>query len=86
MINELFGQAIVNLFVGVLVGIVEAWNKKVFFVLFVIGLIIVIVSYLVLGSAYSAEYPWWRTVFGIVFVAIGIFAGERIYKEAFNKW
>ena len=58
MINELFGQAIIDFFVGALIGIIEAWNKKVLFGLIVIGLIIVIISYVVSGSAYSAEYPW----------------------------
>ena len=86
MINELFGEAIVSLFAGVLVGIIEAWNKKIFFMLFVLGLIFVIIGHIVAGSPYSAEYPWWRTIFGVFFMVIGVFAGERIYKEVFNKW
>ncbi|KKL78905.1 hypothetical protein LCGC14_2020170 [marine sediment metagenome] len=83
MINELFGDAVVGLFAGVLIGIIESWNKKVFFGLLVLGLIFVIIIHIFVGSPYSAEYQWWRTIFGVVFVVIGAKVGNFIYEETF---
>ena len=85
MINELFGQAILGWFIGTLTGIVLVWNEKVFYTLFIIGLVAVIVGILILGNPYSAEYPWWRTIFGVVFMFLGIQCGRVIGRAIFKK-
>ncbi len=83
MINELFGQAIVDLFVGFLMGIINAWNKKVMFILLIIAIIFVIIGsfYVGIDNIYTESWPWWRTLYGIVWVVLGMFAGKAAYEE-----
>ena len=85
--NELFGYAIINCFIGVLIGIVYAWNKKVITIVMIVGIIFVVISsfYVGIDNIYSATNPWWKTLFSAAFVFIGIKIGEIIYKEDFKK-
>ena len=85
MINELFGEAVLNLFIGVLIGIIWEWNEKIFYGLFIIGLILAIVGIIIIGNPYGVEYPWWRTLFGVFFMVIGIECGKFIGRNKFKK-
>ena len=87
MINELFGYAIVNCFIGVLLGIVYAWKKKVIIILMIVGTVLAIILsfYVGLDNIYSDANPWWRTLFSAAFVFIGIKIGEILYEGGLKK-
>ncbi len=87
MINELFGQATIDFFMGILIGIIWVWKKKVIFVLLIIGIVLVIISsfYIGIDNLYTESYPWWKMIFGVVFVALGIGMGKILYKDFLKK-
>ena len=86
MINELFEEAILSSFMGLIIGVIDAWNKKVMFAIWLIVLIIFIPLNFYSGTPiYSEAYPWWRTIFGVFFVIMGIISGKIMYKETFKK-
>lgn len=87
MMNILFGQAIIMFFIGVLMGNIDAWNKKVMHIIIIIGILLVVITsfYIGIDNIYSPENPWWRTIFGAVFVFIGMKVGEILHNEVFKK-
>ena len=71
---------------GVLMGIIEAWNKKVMFILFVLILVASICSYIffdVIGEPIHLEVA--QTLLGIFIVAIGYYMGSIIYSSVWRK-
>ncbi len=69
MINELLGQGIVSLFLGVFMGIIDEWNKKVMFGIVMFILLYVIISAIIIGpgNIYSDVHPWWMFLFTVFF-------------------
>ncbi len=85
MINEVFGEAMVAFIVGVLFGILESWNKKVFFFLWVLGAAVTVIAVLIVGvSDIYTDYPWWRNLVGIFFTVVGFLGGKIFYRSAFD--
>jgi len=82
MINELFGQVMYDFFIGVFIGVIDEWNKKITFFIIMSALVLCVIGISIYGvdSIYSG-YPWWRNLFEIFFVVIGIECGNIIYKE-----
>ncbi len=80
MINELFGQAIYNFIIGILLGIINKWKPKILFVFLIIAIIFFIILVTITGpeNIYSDTYPWWMAIYGLFFMMIGWSVGDNI--------
>ena len=82
MITEL----IVNFFLGVLFGIIRKWNKKILFIIIVILILFVIISYFYIGlEELDKVFDIIKFILGVFMTFIGIKIGEIAYEETFEK-
>ncbi len=84
---SLLGNAIYSLLIGAVLGVIDEWNKKVFFVLWLLAVVFVVISIPFTGGVdmvyegYSLGEFFWR----FFWFVIGMFGGKGMYKEAFNN-
>lgn len=86
MINELFGYGIINYFIGVLMGVLDAWNKKLMFFIIIIGTVLLVIGAIIIGpgNIFSDSSPWWLFIYNVFFVVLGIWSGKIIYEGIFE--
>ncbi len=78
-------NAIFNLFLGTLFGMLGGWNKKVLFAILTLGLILCVATGFILSvDNLTGTLKWYQLLFNVFFVTIGYFAGETIYKGIFK--
>jgi len=75
-----------NLFIGILMGMINAWSKKVFFMLMV-GLILVylwLTAWMSVAEIARDPFDWLRFVIGLVSMMVGMWIGKIAYEVAFE--
>ena len=88
MINEILKDIFLYLFIGFAIGIIEAWNKKVWFVAWFLLLIGYILNAIMFPQEFTnsfSDFIWWRFLINIIVLVIGIKIGNKIYKDIWMK-
>ena len=65
---------------GCLMGVINKWNKKVFFGIWIFSILYIIVVGFGYPSVELVEEPLWMIIYNIAFFIFGLFCGENVYK------
>lgn len=86
MINELFGNGIISFLLGVIMGIIDEWNKKVMFFIIMFLTVLLVIGAFIIGPSniYSVTNPWWMTLYGTFFIFLGMMIGKVVYRSVFE--
>ena len=70
---------------GFVMGVIRGWNKKVYFIGFLVVAILWIIAASYTGlSNIESEIVWWKILINVLFLALGINIGESSYRETFK--
>lgn len=87
--NELILGTIVQAYIiGAIMGVIQAWNKKVMFGIWILALIFASVRMFMVGSTeYVNGLNWgvWNWIVMLIFVFVGMVSGELTYKHTMGK-
>jgi len=65
---------------GFLFGVLKAWNKRIYFLAYVIIILFAILLTLFGGEAVSSNLEWWQWLIGIADFIVGIELGQLAYE------
>lgn len=82
---DLIGPAILHLVIGILLGIFMAWNKKAFFLFYILILISFIVVYVGGIDKVYVGFIWWMFLWDLFWATIGIWMGGVFYKQTWSE-
>lgn len=77
-------EAFIFLVVGIFMGAFQAWNKKVFFIAYMLLVIYVLIDYFFISHSIGEFGSVWQTGLDILMLIIGNFSGNIMYHEAFD--
>lgn len=79
---------ILYFFIGIVIGIIDAWNKKVWFFIWGGILIIWILNAILYPSSLAKAFEtfiWWQFLINLTLLVIGIYNGRYIYNQTFRE-
>ncbi len=81
MIESLFLTSFKSFVLGMLMGVVDAWNKKVTFGIWLLAVVSVLIGLCIEGQGYVDSLHWgvWNWTLMIVFVVFGMNVGKTVY-------
>ena len=84
MYNYLSGLIFYSIF-GMLMGVIEAWKRKLFFIMWIIAVILVVISGFVYGvENLASDLVWYQWLYQLIWFILGMLAGRISYNEVFN--
>jgi len=70
---------------GCLIGVIESWNKKVMFYIWLIGIIYILFCIFIIQKGdVSWGEPWYYVLWELPLAILGIMSGRKIYKIIFG--
>jgi len=76
-------EAIIALIIGMLIGFIREWNKKVYFAGFVLLLLCILMSWIFIPG--HNDLNIWQLGLNVIALSIGQFAGVELYRDTFDK-
>ena len=73
--------------VGAVCGVIEAWNKIVMFILWIVCVVLTVISTVAFGSSVftSMGWAWWVWILYILTFAFGIYCGREMFERTFDR-
>jgi len=74
--------------IGVVMGTLDAWNRKVFHIMFMVFFVFLLVSCLIVqsqGNSVFEGWPWYYFICAVASVVFGMQCGKRMYEKVWRK-
>jgi len=87
MIESLLLTSIRSFVIGLIMGIINGWNKKVMFFIWLMAVVIMAIIIFFVGEAMITNSNWnvWNWIFMLIFVNFGATIGYGSYKITFEE-